>query len=57
MRSFRMGRELYAIGSDPDAATLAGIRVEPPRARAPSWSAAALAGLAGVLYAAALRHA
>ena len=29
----RMGRELYAIGSNPDAAVLAGIRVEPPRAR------------------------
>ena len=27
MRSTRTGRELYAIGSNPDAATLAGIRV------------------------------
>jgi rhamnose transport system permease protein len=51
MRSYRSGRELYAIGSNPEAATLAGIRV--------GWrvfwafvASGALAGLAGVLYAA-----
>jgi rhamnose transport system permease protein len=50
LRSYRSGRELYAIGSNPDAATLAGIRV----GRRVFWAfvaSGALAGLAGVLYA------
>jgi rhamnose transport system permease protein len=50
MRSSRMGRELYAIGSNPDAATLAGIRV-PRRIIGAFVASGALAGLAGVLYA------
>ena len=47
----RGGRELYAIGSDPDAAVLYGL----PYAAACSFAfvlSGALAGLAGVLYAA-----
>ena len=48
---FRSGRELYAIGSNPDAATLAGIRVE-RRVLGAFVVCGALAGLAGVLYAA-----
>jgi ribose/xylose/arabinose/galactoside ABC-type transport system permease subunit len=51
LRSYRSGRELYAIGSNPEAATLAGIRVS----RRVFWAftaSGALAGLAGVLYAA-----
>ncbi len=51
MRSYRSGRELYAIGSDPDAARLSGI----PSGRRVFGVFAingALAGLAGVLYAA-----
>ena len=51
LRSYRGGRELYAIGSDPVAARLSGIPV--------GWrvffafvASGALAGLAGVLYAA-----
>jgi rhamnose transport system permease protein len=51
MRSARMGRELYAIGSNPDAATLAGIRVS-RRVLGAFAVSGALAGLAGVLYAA-----
>jgi rhamnose transport system permease protein len=51
MRSSRMGRELYAIGSNPDAATLAGIRVT-RRVLGAFVASGALAGLAGVLYAA-----
>jgi rhamnose transport system permease protein len=51
MRSARMGRELYAIGSNPDAATLAGIRVT-RRVIGAFVVSGALAGLAGVLYAA-----
>jgi rhamnose transport system permease protein len=51
MRSARMGRELYAIGSNPDAATLAGIRVT-RRVLGAFVASGALAGLAGVLYAA-----
>jgi rhamnose transport system permease protein len=51
LRSFRSGRELYAIGSNPDAARLAGI----PSGRR-VWVAfivsGGVAGLAGVLYAA-----
>jgi ribose/xylose/arabinose/galactoside ABC-type transport system permease subunit len=50
MRSARMGRELYAIGSNPDAATLAGIRVT-RRVMGAFVVSGALAGLAGVLYA------
>jgi rhamnose transport system permease protein len=51
LRSFRSGRELYAIGSNPDAAHLAGI----PIARRVFTSfvvSGALAGIAGVLWAA-----
>jgi rhamnose transport system permease protein len=51
MRSSRMGRELYAIGSNPEAATLAGIRVG-RRVLGAFVASGALAGLAGVLYAA-----
>jgi rhamnose transport system permease protein len=51
MRSSRMGRELYAIGSNPDAANLAGIRVG-RRVLGAFVASGALAGLAGVLYAA-----
>jgi rhamnose transport system permease protein len=49
MRSYRAGRELYAIGSNPDAAVLAGV----PVARRVFWAfvvSGALAGLAGVMY-------
>jgi len=51
LRSYRSGRELYAIGSDPDAARLSGI----PVGRRVFWAfvaSGALAGLAGVLHAA-----
>jgi ribose/xylose/arabinose/galactoside ABC-type transport system permease subunit len=51
MRSARMGRELYAIGSNPDAAVLAGIRVT-RRVLGAFVASGALAGLAGVLFAA-----
>jgi rhamnose transport system permease protein len=51
MRSARMGRELYAIGSNPDAAALAGIRVS-RRVLGAFVASGALAGLAGVLWAA-----
>jgi len=47
----RMGRELYAIGSNPDAAVLAGIRVS-RRVLGAFIASGALAGLAGVLFAA-----
>jgi rhamnose transport system permease protein len=46
----RMGRELYAIGSNPDAAVLAGIRVS-RRVLGAFVASGAIAGLAGVLYA------
>jgi rhamnose transport system permease protein len=51
LRSYRSGRELYAIGSDPDAARLSRI---PSGRRVFAVFAVngALAGLAGVLYAA-----
>jgi rhamnose transport system permease protein len=49
LRSYRSGRELYAIGSNPDAATLAGIAVG-RRVFAAFVASGALAGLAGVLY-------
>jgi rhamnose transport system permease protein len=51
LRSYRSGRELYAIGSNPDAARLAGI----PKGRRVFVAFAvsgAIAGIAGVLYAA-----
>jgi rhamnose transport system permease protein len=51
LRSFRSGRELYAIGSNPDAARLAGIPVGKRIFTAFAVSGA-LAGLAGVLWAA-----
>jgi rhamnose transport system permease protein len=49
--SYRGGRELYAIGSDPAAARLSGIPVG-RRVLAAFVASGALAGLAGVLYAA-----
>jgi rhamnose transport system permease protein len=50
LRSYRSGRELYAIGSDPDAARLAGI----PIARRVFFTfvfSGAISGLAGVIWA------
>jgi rhamnose transport system permease protein len=51
MRNYRIGRELYAIGSSPQAAELAGIKVARNLLGAFLLSGA-LAGLAGVLFAA-----
>jgi rhamnose transport system permease protein len=51
LRTFRSGRELYAIGSNPQAATLAGIRVS-RRSFLAFVASGTLAGLAGVLWAA-----
>lgn len=51
LRWYRSGRELYAIGSQPDAARLAGIPVG-RRVFFAFVAGGALAGLAGVLYAA-----
>ena len=51
MRNQRGGRELYAIGSDPDAANLYGLNVT-RRVLSAFVVSGALAGLAGVLYAA-----
>jgi len=51
LRSYRSGRELYAIGSDPAAARLSGIAVG-RRVFAAFVTSGTLAGLAGVLYAA-----
>lgn len=51
MKNTRGGREFYAIGSDPDAAELYGLRVTRRLLTAFTLSGA-LAGLAGVLYAA-----
>ncbi len=51
MYTQRQGRELYAIGSDPAAAHLYGLKVT-QRVLAAFVVAGALAGLAGVLYAA-----
>jgi rhamnose transport system permease protein len=51
MRNLRGGRELYAIGSDPDAANLYGLNVT-RRVLVAFVVSGALAGLAGVLYAA-----
>jgi rhamnose transport system permease protein len=49
MRSFPAGRELYAIGSDPEAAVLAGIPVA-RRVFTVFVISGALAGLGGVLF-------
>jgi rhamnose transport system permease protein len=49
LRSFRSGRELYAIGSSPDAAVLAGIPVG-RRVLAAFVASGAVAGLAGALW-------
>jgi len=49
MRTTRTGRELYAIGSDPDAATLYGLRAK-RRVILAFCVSGGLAGLAGVLY-------
>jgi rhamnose transport system permease protein len=51
LRSFRSGRELYAIGSSPEAARLAGIGVG-RRVFTAFAVSGAIAGLAGVLWAA-----
>jgi rhamnose transport system permease protein len=51
LRTARGGRELYAIGSDPDAATLYGLPVT-RRVLIAFVLSGALAGLAGVVYAA-----
>jgi rhamnose transport system permease protein len=51
LRSYRSGRELYAIGSSPEAARLAGIPVG-RRVFAAFVVSGAIAGLAGVLWAA-----
>lgn len=50
MSGTRPGRDLYAIGSDPDAATVFGIKVS-KRVFLAFLANGALAGLAGVLYA------
>lgn len=51
LRNYRAGRELYAMGSSPQAATLAGIRVG-RRTLAAFTVSGGLAGLGGVLFAA-----
>ena len=51
LRSYRSGRELYAIGSSPDAARLAGIPVG-RRVFTAFAASGAIAGVAGVLWAA-----
>ncbi|HUY70898.1 MAG TPA: ABC transporter permease [Gaiellaceae bacterium] len=51
LRSFRAGRELYAIGSNPDAARLAGIPIG-KRVFTAFVISGAFAGVAGVLWAA-----
>ena len=51
MKNTRGGREFYAIGSDPDAAELYGLPVTRRLLTAFALNGA-LAGLAGVLYAA-----
>jgi rhamnose transport system permease protein len=51
MRNYRVGRELYAMGSSPAAAELAGIKVSRNTLGAFLLSGA-MAGLAGVLFAA-----
>jgi rhamnose transport system permease protein len=49
MRSFRAGRDLYAIGSNPQAAALAGVPIE-RRVFSAFVISGALAGLAGALF-------
>jgi rhamnose transport system permease protein len=49
LRSYRSGREFYALGSNPEAARLAGIRVR-RRIVAAYLLCGAIAGLAGALY-------
>src|SRR5437763_17119176 len=49
MRSFRTGRDLYAIGSQPDAARLAGIPVG-SRVFLAFVLSGAIAGLAGAVW-------
>ncbi|MCH1867741.1 ABC transporter permease [Nocardioides sp. CFH 31398] len=49
MRTSRGGRELYAIGSDPAAATLYGLK-DKQRILTAFAASGALAGLAGILY-------
>jgi rhamnose transport system permease protein len=49
LRNYRAGRELYAIGSNPEAARLAGIR-SGRRVLTAFIASGALAGLAGVLF-------
>ena len=49
MRDLRSGREMYAIGSNPTAARLVGIRID-RRVTAAFVVSGALAGLAGVLF-------
>jgi rhamnose transport system permease protein len=49
MRSFRASRDLYAIGSNPDAAALAGVPIE-RRVFTAFLVSGALAGLAGALF-------
>ena len=51
MKTTRGGRELYAIGSDPSAATLYGLRIT-KRVILAFVACGALTGLAGVLFAA-----
>nr|BFE77494.1 hypothetical protein GCM10020093_000950 [Planobispora longispora] len=51
LRNLPPGRELYAIGSNPEAAVLAGIRVR-RRVVAAFVASGALAGLAGAMWAA-----
>jgi rhamnose transport system permease protein len=51
LRNYRSGRELYGVGSDPAAARLSGIPVG-RRVLAAFVVSGALAGLAGVMYAA-----
>jgi rhamnose transport system permease protein len=50
LRSYRSGRDLYAIGSDPDAARLAGIPIA-RRVFVAFVISGAIAGVAGVLWA------
>jgi rhamnose transport system permease protein len=49
MSNYRSGRELYALGSSPEAARLAGVQVR-KRILAAYVACGALAGLAGALY-------
>jgi rhamnose transport system permease protein len=49
LRDFRSGREMYAVGSNEDAAKLAGIRVD-RRIVTAFVASGALAGLGGALY-------